>query len=60
VTCHNGTLLGSYIDPVVSAMPNKEPSKSIAPLGLPKAPKALLLQHIEVGKLNMVATKRLL
>jgi hypothetical protein len=59
VTCHNGTLLGSCIDPLINAMPNKQPQRSSALLGLPRAPKALLLQHTKVGKLNMVATRRL-
>jgi hypothetical protein len=59
VTCHNGTLLGSRTDPIVNAMPNKQPQRSSALLGLPRAPKALLLQHTEVGILNMVATRRL-
>jgi hypothetical protein len=59
VICYNGTLLGFFIDPIINAMPNKHPQISGALLGLPKAPKALLLQHIVVGKLNMVATKRL-
>jgi hypothetical protein len=60
VTCHNSTLLGSRTDPVVNAMPNKQPPRSSALLGLPRAPKALLLRHTRVGKLNMVATRRLL
>jgi hypothetical protein len=55
-----GTLLGSRIDPVVNAMPNRQPQRSSVMLGLPRAPKALLLQYTEVGKLNMVATRRLL
>jgi hypothetical protein len=59
VTCHNGTLLGSCTNPVVNAMPSRQPPTSSALLGLPKAPKALLLQHIGVGELNMVATRRL-
>jgi hypothetical protein len=59
VTCYNGTLLGSCIDPVVNAMLNTQPPRSSALLGLPRAPKALLLQHIGIRKLNMVATKRL-
>jgi hypothetical protein len=59
VTCHNGTLLGSPTDLVVNAMPNKEPPMSSALLGLPRAPKALLLQHTEEGKLNMVVPRRL-
>jgi hypothetical protein len=60
MTCHNGTLLGSCTDPVVNAMPNKQPPMSSARLGFQRAPKALLLQHIGVGKINMVATRRLL
>jgi hypothetical protein len=40
-------------------MPNKHPKMSGALLGLPEAPKALLLQHTMVGKLNFVAPKRL-
>jgi hypothetical protein len=59
VTCHNRTLLGSHIDPVVNAMPNRQPQMSSALLGLPRAPKAFLLQYTGVGKLNMVATRRL-
>jgi hypothetical protein len=59
VTCHNGTLLGSPTDLVVNAMPNKKPPMSSALLGLPRAPKALLLQHTEEGKLNMVVPRRL-
>jgi hypothetical protein len=59
MTCHNGTLFGSCIDPVVNAMPNRQAPRSSALLRLPKAPKALLLQHTSVEKFNMVATKRL-
>jgi hypothetical protein len=59
VTCHNCPLLGSHTDPVVNAMPNKQPQRSSALLGLLMAPKAFLLQYTGVGKLNMVATKRL-
>jgi hypothetical protein len=54
VTCHNGTLRGSPIDLVVNAMPSKQPPTSSALLRLPRAPKALLLQHTEEGILNMV------
>jgi hypothetical protein len=60
MACHNGTLLGSYIDPIINAMPNRQPQRSSELLGLPRAPKALLLQLTRVGKLNMVATRRLL
>jgi hypothetical protein len=59
MTCHNGTLLGSRTDPVVNAMPSRQPPTSSALLRLPRAPKALLLQHTGVGELNMVATRRL-
>jgi hypothetical protein len=59
VTCHNGTLLGSRTDPVVNAMPNRQPPRLSALLGLPRAPKALLLQHIGIGKFNMVTTRKL-
>ena len=59
MTCHNGTLLGSRIDPIVNAMSNRQPPRSSAVLGLPRAPKALLLQHIGERKLNMVVPKRL-
>jgi hypothetical protein len=59
VICHNGTLLGSCTNPVVIAMPNRQPLMSSALLGLPRVPKELLFQHTRVGKLNMVATKRL-
>jgi hypothetical protein len=54
VTCHNGTLRGSPKDLVVNAMPSKQPPTSSALLGLPRAPKALLLQHTGEGILNMV------
>jgi hypothetical protein len=60
VTCRNGILLGSQTDAVVNAMPNRQPQRSSILLGLPRAPKALLLQHTGVGKLNMVATRRFL
>jgi hypothetical protein len=59
VTFHNGTLLGSRIDPVVNAMPNRQPPRSSALLGLPRAPNALLLQHTGVGKLSMVGLTKL-
>ena len=59
MTCHNGILLGSCTNSIVNAMSNRQPPRSSALLGLPRAPKALLLQHIMVGKLNMVVTKRL-
>jgi hypothetical protein len=59
MTCHNGILLGSCTDSVVNAMSNRQPPRSSALLGLPRAPRALLLQHIGVRKLNMVATRRL-
>ena len=48
VTCHNGTLLGSYIDLVINAMPNRQAPRSSALLELPRAPKALLLQYTRV------------
>jgi hypothetical protein len=54
VTCHNGTLRGSPTGLVVNAMPNKEAPMSSALLGLPRAPKALLLEHTGEGKFNMV------
>jgi hypothetical protein len=57
VTCHSCTLLGSPTDPVVNAMSNKEPPMSNALLGLLRAPKAPLLQHTGVGKLNMVVPR---
>ena len=60
MTCHNGTLLRSRTDPVVNAMPNRQPPRSSALLGLPRAPKALLFQHTRVGKLSMVGPRRLL
>jgi hypothetical protein len=60
VTCHNGTLLESSIDPVINAMSNRQPPRSNTLLGLPRAPKAFLLQHTRIRKLNMVATRRLL
>jgi hypothetical protein len=59
VTCHNGILLGSRTDLVVNAIPNRQLPRSSALLGLPRTPKALLLQHTGVGILNMVATRRL-
>ena len=40
-------------------MPNKEPPISSALLGLPKVPKAPLLQHVGERKLNMVVTRKL-
>jgi hypothetical protein len=40
-----------------NAMPNKEAPMSSALLGLPRAPKALLLQHTGEGKLNMVGPR---
>jgi hypothetical protein len=54
VTWHNGTLRGSPTDLVVNAMPSKQPPTSSALFGLPRAPKALLLQYIGKGILNMV------
>jgi hypothetical protein len=60
VTCHNGTLLGSRTDLVINAMPNRQPPRSSALLGLPRAPKALLLQHTGIEKLSMVGPRRLL
>jgi hypothetical protein len=44
---------------IVDAILNKHPQMSSATLGLPRAPKALLLQYIVVGKLNMEATRKL-
>jgi hypothetical protein len=58
VIYRNGTLLGSSIDLVVNAMPNRQPPRSSVLLGLPRALIALLFQHIVVGKFNMV-TRRL-
>jgi hypothetical protein len=43
----------------VNAMPNRQPPMSSTLLRFPKVPKALLLQHTGVGKLNMVATRKL-
>jgi hypothetical protein len=57
VTCHNGTLRGSPTDLVVNAMPSKQPPTSSALLGLPRALKALLLQHTKEGILNMVGPR---
>jgi hypothetical protein len=57
VTCHNGTLQGSPIGLVVNAMPNRQPPMSSALLGLPRTPKALLLQHTREGKLNMMGPR---
>jgi hypothetical protein len=54
VTCHSGTLRESPTNLVVNAMPNKEAPMSSVLLKLPRAPKALLLQHTGEGKLNMV------
>ena len=59
VTCHNGTLLGSCTDPIVNAMPSKQPPTSSALLGLPRVPKALLLQHTGVEELNIMVIGRL-
>jgi hypothetical protein len=59
VTCHNGIALESGIDPIVNAMPNKKPHSFGALLKLPWAPKALLFQHIVVGRNNMVEARRL-
>jgi hypothetical protein len=59
VSCHNGTLLGSCLDPIVNAMSNCQPPMSNALLGLPRAPKAFQLQHTMIGKINMVANRRL-
>jgi hypothetical protein len=42
-----------------NAMPNRQPPRSSALLGLPRAPKALLFQHTGVGKLSMVGPRRL-
>jgi hypothetical protein len=50
-------LQGSPTDLVVNAMPNKEPPMSSALLGLPRIPKALLLQHTGEGKPNMVGPR---
>jgi hypothetical protein len=47
----------SPTDLVVNAMPNKEAPMSSTLLGLPRAPKALLLQHTGEGKLNMVGPR---
>ena len=41
--CHNGTLLGSRIDPVINASSNRSPPMISALLELPRFPKALLL-----------------
>jgi hypothetical protein len=57
VTCHRGTLRKSPTDLVINAMPNKEAPMSSALLRLPRAPKALLLQHIGERKLNMVGPR---
>jgi hypothetical protein len=57
VTCHGGILRGSPTDLVVNAMPNKEAPMSSALLGLPRAPKALLLQYTGEEKLNMVGPR---
>jgi hypothetical protein len=57
VICHSGTLRGSPIDLVVNAMPNKEAPMSSALLGLPRALKALLLQHTGEGISNMVGPR---
>jgi hypothetical protein len=40
-------------------MPNKQPPMSGTLLGLPRAPKAVLLQHTVVGDCNMVAIRKL-
>jgi hypothetical protein len=55
--CHSGTLQGSPTDLVVNAMPNKEAPMTSALLGLPRVPKALLLQHTGEGKLNMMGPR---
>jgi hypothetical protein len=55
VTCHNGILLGFCTNPIVNAMPNKQPQMLGTLLGLLRAPKALLFQHTAVEKNNMVA-----
>jgi hypothetical protein len=55
----SGTLLGSQKNSIVNAMSNRQPPRSGALLGLPRAPKVLLLQHTVVGKVNMVAAGRL-
>jgi hypothetical protein len=57
VACHSGILRGSPTDLVVNAMPNKEAPMSSALFKLPRAPKALLLQHTGKGKLNMVGPR---
>jgi hypothetical protein len=59
MTCHSGTFLGSRIDPIVNAISNRQPPMSGALLGLPRVPKALMLQYTVVRKLNTVATRRL-
>jgi hypothetical protein len=59
VTCYNGTLLGSYTDSIINTMPNRQPPMLGALLGLARAPKEFLLQQTMVGKINMVALRRL-
>jgi hypothetical protein len=53
----SGTLRGSPTDLVVNVMPSKQPPTSSALLGLPRAPKALLLQHTVEGIFNMVGPR---
>jgi hypothetical protein len=52
VTCPTNTLLGFCKDPIVYAITNKQLQMLGALLGLPKAPKALLLQRTKVKKKN--------
>lgn len=59
MTCHNGIALGSSIDPIVNALPNKNPHSFVVLLKLPWTPKALLFQHIVVRRNNMVEARRL-
>jgi hypothetical protein len=40
--CHNGTLLGSLIDPVVNAMSNRQPPRSSALARIAKGSKGTL------------------
>jgi hypothetical protein len=54
------SFMTTLIGPIVNAMPNRQPPMSSALLGLPRVPKALLFQRIGVGKLNMVAIRKLL
>jgi hypothetical protein len=59
VICYSGILLGFCTNPIVNAMPNKQPPMSSALHTLPRGSKTLLLQQTMIGRNNMVEIERL-